>query len=135
LGVDKGEEVIVHGEWSVHPKYGRQFEMVRWERPLPATEEQAIAFLSSGLIKGCGPKLAKAIVGHLGSSAVEIMMEKGESAIRHIRGIGEKNARSIIESVKANFEVQKIIGELGQFGITTNMSMKIYKEYGSNAVS
>ena len=135
LGVDKGEDVELYGKWSVHPKYGRQFEIERWERPLPATEEQAIAFLSSGLIKGCGPKLAKAIVGHLGSSAVEIMMEQGEPAIRHIKGIGEKNARTIIQSVKANFEVQKIIGELGQYGISTNMAMKIYKEYGSNAVS
>ncbi|GGK33039.1 ATP-dependent RecD-like DNA helicase [Caldalkalibacillus thermarum] len=135
LGVDKGEDVEVHGNWSVHPKYGRQFEIERWERPLPATEEQAIAFLSSGLVKGCGPKLAKTIVKHLGSSAVEIMMEQGESAIRHIKGIGEKNARTIIQSVKANFEVQKIIGELGQYGISTNMAMKIYKEYGSNAVS
>lgn len=135
LGVNKGEELIVHGEWTVHPKYGRQFEIERWERPLPATKEQAIVFLSSGLIKGCGPKRAKMIVNHLGSSAVEVMMEQGESAIQHIKGIGEKNARTIINSVKSNFEVQKIIGELSQYGISTNMAMKIYKEYGSNTVS
>lgn len=135
LGVERGEKIMVHGEWSVHPRYGRQFEIERWERPLPATKEQAIAFLSSGLIKGCGPKRAKVIVNHLGSSAVEVMMEQGESAIRHIKGIGEKNARTIIKSVKSNFEVQKIIGKLIQYGISTNMAMKIYKEFGSNTVS
>ncbi|MFD1363075.1 SF1B family DNA helicase RecD2 [Lentibacillus salinarum] len=135
LGVKHGEEITVYGNWEYHAKYGKQFAVTRWERPMPKTDEQAIAFLASPLIKGCGEKRARQIVAHLGTNALEIIADEGTSSLTPVKGIGRKKAQKITDSVVSTFEVQKIIGKLLQYGITAKMAMKLYKEYESNAVT
>lgn len=133
-GVDKGEKIAVQGKWVNHPKFGQQFEVERWEKPIPDTEENIIAFLSSDFIKGCGKVTAKRIVEKLGSKAIDIMMEQGVASLNGIKGIRAKNATTIIESVKKNFVLQLIISELNQYGITTKMATKIYKKFPNDPV-
>src|SRR5699024_2314540 len=133
LGVNKGEEIRIYGNWEYHPKYGKQFSVARWERPMPETEEQAIAFLASSLVKGCGKKQAERIVDHLGANALERISNEGEECLLDIKGIGKKRAEKIVDSVISTFEIQWIIADLLQYGITANMAMKLYKAYGSEA--
>lgn len=134
-GVEKGEEIAIKGKWETHPKYGRQFAVETWERPIPQTKEQVIAFLASPLVKGCGPKQAVMIYEKLGENAIDIIGEKGESCLEGIRGIGPKRRNKIVESVRSTFEVQKVISELLVYGITAEVAMKAYKEFGPNAAA
>lgn len=135
LGVKQGEEITVYGNWEQHPKYGKQFSVERWERPIPETKEQAIAFLASPLIKGCGEKRARTIVEYLGTNSIERIAEEGTECLTPIRGIGKKKAEKIVDSVISTFEIQKIIAELLQYGITANMAMRLYKAYEANATA
>ena len=134
-GVDKGEEVRVQGTWENHPEFGKQLAVVSWERPMPQTIEQVTAFLASPLVKGCGAKQAGLIAEQLGEEALAIISQQGVQSLEGIKGIGEKRANAIVESVRSTFEVQKIIGELLVFGITASMAMRLYKEYESNTVA
>lgn len=133
-GVEEGDKINVEGKWINHAKYGEQFEVERWERPLPDTKESVIAFLSSGVIKGCGPARAKLIAEKLGAKTITILMEQGESALVGIKGIGFATAKSIVESVKENFVLQQIISEFYQYGITPKMATKIYKTFKEDPV-
>lgn len=132
LGVETKEEITVFGQWQEDPKYGLQFVVERWERPIPKTIEQVLSFLSSPLIKGCGLKKAKAIVNTLGANALDIIMEHGESSLTGIKGIGVKNAKRIVESVKNTLEIQQIMFELQSFGLPANLVMKAYHTFGCN---
>lgn len=67
-GVNKGEEVKVRGTWENHTQFGKQFVVEFWERPIPQTKDQVIAFLASPLIKGCGPKQSVVIAEKLGKT-------------------------------------------------------------------
>ncbi|MEB6549295.1 ATP-dependent RecD-like DNA helicase [Heyndrickxia sporothermodurans] len=134
-GVEKGEEITIKGKWETHPKYGRQFAVETWERPIPQTKEQVIAFLASPLVKGCGPKQAVMIFEKLGENAIDIISEEGESCLEGIKGIGPKRRNKIVESVRSTFEVQKVISELLVYGITAEVAMKAYKEFGPNAAA
>lgn len=134
-GVNKGEEVKVRGTWENHTQFGKQFVVEFWERPIPQTKDQVIAFLASPLIKGCGPKQSVVIAEKLGEDALMIISEQGEASLQGIKGIGEKRASNIVESVRSTFEVQKIISELLVFGISARMAMRLYKEYESNTVA
>ncbi|WP_176447371.1 ATP-dependent RecD-like DNA helicase [Lentibacillus sp. CBA3610] len=129
-GVEKGEKVTVRGEWERHPKYGGQLAVESWERPIPQTEEQILAFLSSPMIKGCGKKQARAIVQTFGTQTLTVITKEREACLTSINGIGKKRAAKIVDSVVATFEVQKIVSELLVYGITANMALKAYKEYG-----
>lgn len=133
-GVNKGEEVKVRGTWENHTQFGKQFVVEFWERPIPQTKDQVIAFLASPLIKGCGPKQSVVIAEKLGEDALMIISEQGEASLQGIKGIGKKRASNIVESVRSTFEVQKIISELLVFGISASMAMRLYKEYESNTV-
>ena len=134
-GVEKGEDLTIKGKWEPHPKYGRQFAVETWERPVPKTKEQTIAFLASPLVKGCGTKQAVLIIEKLGENAIDIISNVGESSLEGIRGIGPKRRTHIVESVRSTFEVQKIISELLIYGITTNVALKVYKKFGANAAA
>ncbi|ALX47699.1 hypothetical protein AOX59_03225 [Lentibacillus amyloliquefaciens] len=131
-GVEKGEKVTVRGEWENHPKYGKQLAVESWERPIPQTEEQILAFLSSPMVKGCGKKQAREIVQTFGPQTLAIITKERESCLTGINGIGKKRAAKIVDSVVSTFEVQKIVSELLVYGITANMALRVYKEYGLN---
>lgn len=131
-GVEKGEKVTVQGKWEKHPKYGEQLAVESWERPIPQTEEQILAFLSSPMVKGCGNKQAREIVQTFGNQTLAIIAKKRESCLTGINGIGKKRAAKIVDSVVSTFELQKIVSELLVYGITANMALRVYKEYGLN---
>lgn len=121
------ESLILYGYWEMHNKYGNQFVIESWERPMPSTKEMAIKFLSSKLVKGCSEKLAHNIVEKLGDNAIEIIEKQGTDALKGIRGIGEKKRISIAESVCHAFSIQRIASELKEYGITLEMVINLYK--------
>lgn len=133
-GVEREEKLILHGKWEYHDQYGKQLKVISWERPMPNTKEQVIAFLASNLVKGCGKKQAIEIYNKLGERAVEIINDEGESALDGIKGFGQKKKASIVSSIRASFEVQKTVSALLVYGITANVAMKAYKEFGSNTL-
>src|SRR5699024_10813564 len=57
-GVKKDERIENDGSWNNHPKFGEQFQVEQWKRPVPKTREQIIEFLSSDFFKGIGKKRA-----------------------------------------------------------------------------
>ncbi|MFC3041625.1 ATP-dependent RecD-like DNA helicase [Virgibacillus xinjiangensis] len=134
-GVEKGETVTVRGIWENHPKYGEQLAVESWERPIPQTEEQILALLTSSLVKGCGKKQAEEIVQKFGGKALEVISDERESCLLGIRGIGKKRAKKIVDSVISTYEVQRIVSELLVYGITANMALRAYREYGANTVA
>ncbi|UDK97039.1 ATP-dependent RecD-like DNA helicase [Lysinibacillus sphaericus] len=133
-GVEKKENIRVSGAWEYHSQYGNQFSVVRWERPMPVTKNQTIAFLSSSLVKGCSANNAKKIVEQLGEHAIEVINQLGVAAFKNIRGIGPKRSSQIVDSLRSTFEVQRIISALLTYGITVNMSMKAYKKFGADTL-
>jgi exodeoxyribonuclease V alpha subunit len=51
----------MQGHWSKNVKHGVQFEVERYDEIVVPTREGVISYLSSGQIKGVGPKLAERI--------------------------------------------------------------------------
>ncbi|WP_270619826.1 ATP-dependent RecD-like DNA helicase [Paenibacillus macerans] len=134
FGVNKGERVTVYGRWETHAKYGEQFSVERWERPLPKTRDQMISFLCSKFVRGCGKKRAELILKHLGDKALERIMNEGPDCLAGIKGIGEKQAVQITDSIKTNFEIQQIMMTLLPYGITAETITKMYKQWGAECV-
>lgn len=134
FGLNKKEPVTIFGRWEYHAKYGDQFAIERWERPMPKTEDQIASFLASKFVKGCGKKRAELIVQRLGNQALERIMAEGADCLAGIKGIGAKNASKIAESIKDNFEIQQIMMMLLPYGITADAVTKMYKQWGAESV-
>lgn len=132
-GVNVGESVELHGRWTVHPEYGKQFTVVKMRSVLPATITGIEKYLGSGLIKGVGPVTAKRIVAHFDTDTLDVIDTEPERLIE-VPGVGKKR----VALVKRAWEEQRAIKEVMIFlqghGVSTSLATKIYKRYGDDAI-
>ena len=63
--VNPQDKYHFQGEYTIHPKYGKQFQIQSYEIILADDESEIIRYLSSPLFKGIGEKQATAIVDTL----------------------------------------------------------------------
>ena len=71
----ENENYFFQGEETVHPKYGFQFNVKKYERVKPEDKDGLVEFLSSDLFPGIGEKMATSIVDTLGEKAMEEILE------------------------------------------------------------
>lgn len=130
--VEEGEQLAIDGVYVNHARFGMQFQAQYFERKLPADAIHIQRYLSSGVIKGIGPSLAKKIVAAFGSRTLEIM-EKEPTRLMEIRGISPKKCEAIAQEVKQIFALRSIMLFLAQYGIRSRYAMRVYQRYGSGA--
>lgn len=134
LGAQPGESLRMHGRWSSHPQYGKQFSVENYTTVLPATVQGIRRYLGSGLIKGIGPVIAERIVDHFGVDTLDVIEERPERLIE-VQGLGPKRTKMI----GAAWEEQKAIKEVMVFlqgvGVSTSLAVRVYKKYGDASVS
>ena len=130
-GIAEGMFIQADGEYVHHPQYDIQFKINTAELSMPDDTEGVLRFLSSGVIKGVGEALAKRIVKKFGDDTLRIVDEEPER-LAEIRGISERMASKIAVSYSENRAYRNVIMKLSKYGITVNLAMKIYKEFGEN---
>ena len=86
--VSPGEVLSMQGEWAVHPRFGKQFQVSAYHTEVPATVDGIRKYLGSGLIAGIGPVMAERITRMFGRKTLDIM----ESDIMQLRRVEEGGA-------------------------------------------
>ncbi|MBP3621396.1 MAG: AAA family ATPase [Lachnospiraceae bacterium] len=129
FGIGEGLYIIAEGEYVNHPQYDIQFKFTSCEITMPEDTIGIERYLASGIIKGIGEVLAKKIVKKFKSETLRIIEDEPER-LAEISGISERKARAIAVSYSEKREFQEVIIFLSQYGISVNLAMKIYNEYG-----
>ena len=127
--VSEGEFIRAEGEIIVHPVYGEQMKVERYEFVAPTDEASMEKYLGSGAVKGIGAALAARIVAKFGSDTFRVIEEEPER-LSEVRGISERSAMAIAEQIIEKREVRNAVIFLQQYGMTFHMAAKIYREYG-----
>jgi len=125
-------ELNMLGNW-VKSKFGLQFQVESYEEILPQTIEGITGYLSSGLIKGIGPKTAELIVGRFGTRTFEIFDQYPDNLLQ-IKGITEKKLNVIMDSYHGSHAVRDLAAYLTPFHVTPNKIQKIYEQFGSESL-
>lgn len=128
-----GYNLIVSGDWVDTERFGRQFVAQQYQEVKPTTVDGIIEYLSSGLFRGIGEKTARKITYEFGVDTINVI-EKTPDLLYRIKGIGKKTVQSLIEEWEEHKYVHDIIEYFIKYGLTTNMIMKIYKQYGKSAI-
>jgi exodeoxyribonuclease V alpha subunit len=128
-----GATMEFQGSWTTHPKYGRQFQAIVAKEKKPATAAALEKYLGSGLIKGVGPKTAKKIVNHFNKQTLDIF-EKNIKRLTEVPGIAQKKLDMISEAWTEHKAIREVMMFLQSHGISTLFAVRIYKEYGDDAV-
>ncbi len=127
--VNEGENIEAEGEYVVHPSYGVQFKVRSYELSTPQDEIGIEIYLSSGAIRGIGKAMASRIVRKFGKDSFRIMEEEPER-LAEIKGISMRKACEMAKQMEQTRETRNATIFLQKYGISTAMSVKIYKEYG-----
>lgn len=123
----------LQGHWSKNSKHGVQFEVETYDEVVVPTRDGIIAYLSSGQIKGVGPKMAERIFDAFGLHALDVL-DKEPERLLSISGISETKLKKICDSYLANRGARDVVAFLSPHGITPNRAVKLYKEYGDKAM-
>ncbi len=130
--VNEGDRILARGSWVNHKKYGRQFEVVTYEKQLPAEEGDILRYLASGAVKGIGPKTAAKIIEKFGTDSFEVI-ESHPEWLADIPGISPKKAQAISK----NFIEISGSREFMMFSrdfFSTATAVRVYKKWGAGAV-
>ena len=90
--VNVGDSVCLVGDQTYHPKFGTQFKVESYERKAPSSNTAIIKYLESGVVRGVGPTMARAIVSTFGMDTLEVLEKEPERLIE-VPGIGAKKQR------------------------------------------
>src|SRR6185436_10798280 len=133
-GIQPGQQVDLVGSWSVHPKFGKQFQATKCSALQPTTINGLKKYLGSGLIKGIGPAYAEKLVDAFGSSVLEII-DKSPERLLHVPGIGQNRMEKIIRAWGDQKDISNIMVFLQERSVSTAYAVKIYKKYGRDSIA
>ncbi len=125
-------EADLRGNW-VKNKYGLQLQVESYEEILPQTKEGIMGYLSSGMIKGIGPKTAELIVEKFGTRTFDVLDHYPDSLLE-IKGITRKKLDGILLSYQGSHAMRDLAAYLTPFKVTPKKIRKIYEEFGADAL-
>lgn len=122
------------GHWSRSAKHGVQFEVDTYDEVIAPTKAGIIAYLTSGQIKGIGPKTAEKIYSLFGTNTLQILDSDPERLLE-VPGISSAKLKKISDSYLASRGARDLVAFLAPHGITPNRAVKLYRQYGDDTMN
>ena len=130
--LNAGELLELSGYWDFHASFGRQFKVEMCERRMPASAGDILRYLSSGGVKGIGPKTAVKVVERFGEETFKVLENEPER-LAQIKGISLEKAKEISADFKKQFAVREIMIALERYGMTTAECVAAFRVFGARA--
>ncbi len=127
--ISDGDLIEAEGRMVEHALYGEQLQVEKYELKAPEDTASMERYLGSGAIRGVKAALAARIVRRFKADTFRVIEEEPER-LAEVKGISEKMARSISEQMEEKKEMRQAMMFLQDYGISMNLALKIYQEYG-----
>ncbi len=134
MEVQPGESLELTGDWEEDKRFGRRFKVATFRAVVPTSLEAIERYLGSGLIRGIGKTMARRLVQHFGARTLEVI-DRTSGRLTEVAGIGEKRSAQIRQAWVEQKEIRQVMLFLQQHGVTTGLSVRIWKAYGNEAVT
>ncbi len=125
-------KVDMTGRWKKDAKYGLQFMMESYEEVIDPGKNGIVAYLSSGLIRGIGKRLAERIYNTFGDNTLAIL-DNDPGRIREVPGISGKRSVQLRDSYLEARSARRIITLLAPLDINAGQAIRLQKELGIQA--
>jgi exodeoxyribonuclease V alpha subunit len=132
--VQRGEDLIVRGQWDRHPVFGRQFNVKSYKSSQPDTLEGIQKYLGSGLIKGIGPHFAALIVARFGLATLAVI-DNEIFKLRRVAGIGPQRLDMIRRAWQQHKEMRELLVFLTKYDVSNSVAIKIFNHYGRDSLN
>jgi exodeoxyribonuclease V alpha subunit len=128
-----GETLVLQGQWEFDKKFGEQFRFQSAQSRAPSTVRGIEKYLSSSLVKGIGPEMARRIAAVFGEKTLDVI-EQHPKELRQVSGIGPMRAEKISEAFQEQKSIRDVMLFLQTHGVSPTYAFKIFKKYGNKAI-
>lgn len=128
-----GEAVEFTGIWFNDPKWGMQFKAETVQPLAPTSLVGIVNYLSSGLVRGIGPRTAERIVDHFGLETLAIL-DASPQRIHEVPGLKTNLADELIKAWAENQSARQAMVFLQGYGVSSRMAVRIHNEYGHETI-
>ncbi len=125
-------KVDMAGRWKKDAKYGLQFMMESYEEIIEPGRDGIVGYLSSGLIRGIGKRLAERIYNTFGDDTITVL-DNDPDRIREVPGINSKSCEQLRDSYLETRSARRIIVMLAPLDINAGQAVRLQKELGIRA--
>ena len=125
-------EAELDGNWE-KSKHGLQLSVTTCKQIVPTDQAGVLAYLSSGIIKGVGPEIAKAIVAKFGDKTMEVL-DQNPQQLLSIRGIAKTKLKTIVASYEETKALSDLMIYLAPFGVSMKKAAMIKEEFGDQSL-
>lgn len=125
-------EVELDGNWE-KSKHGLQLSVTTCKQIVPTDQAGVLAYLSSGIIKGVGTEIAKAIVARFGDKTMEVL-DQNPQQLLSIRGIAKTKLKTIVASYEETKALSDLMIYLAPFGVSMKKVAMIKEEFGDQSL-
>ncbi|MCF0215734.1 MAG: ATP-dependent RecD-like DNA helicase [Fibrobacteraceae bacterium] len=137
-----GDNLILEGNWTRHPKFGQQFSCISFELKENPTNNM-VDYLANGNFPGIGQKTAENLVEIFGESLSEILDNHPDefrsriselSIAKKIKGFGPKKVELFMARWQENRRGRATMLFLYSHGITGTAAKKLWMGYGESTI-
>ncbi len=121
------------GAWDDDPRHGRQFRVASYRTVVPRTLLGLERYLSSGIVPGIGPELARRVVRHFGEQTFEVI-DHAPERLSEVPGIGEARGAELATVIAGQGSTRDALVYLRGLGVGPATAMKIVKKYGEDTI-
>ncbi|MEO7426628.1 MAG: ATP-dependent RecD-like DNA helicase [Fibrobacteria bacterium] len=129
-----GELLDLEGDWSRHDVFGEQFKATGHKLRAPDSLEAMERYLGGGALAGVGPGTAKRVVAEFGLETFTVLDNHPER-LGEVPRLSVKSKRALLASWHDNQAMREVVYFLQAHNLSANMSDRIFREYGEQAVA
>lgn len=129
-----GERVEFEGEWTEHPRFGRQFGAEVCKLCGPDAGEAVVRYLAGGNFPGVGQKTAEALYKKFGGELASVIEHEPHKLIGVARGFGQAKIQVFIGAWKAASDEREAMLFLFENGVPETAAKEVWKAYGKGAL-
>src|SRR5437016_14209495 len=132
--ITPGEYIESQGWWGTDRTHGLQFKTTHLRVVPPTTLEGIERYLGSGMVKGIGPHFARKLVQAFGAEVFDVIAQT-PTRLQELDGIGPKRTARVVAAWAEQQTVREIMVFLHSHGVGTARAVRIYKTYGTEAIT
>jgi len=135
LIVQDGDRVLLYGEWTKHPQYGRQFQVDRFEYDMPLDPDGLASYLANHPnISGIGPVRARKIADKFGCEFEAVLSERPEE-IAACAGLPIEKVKELRKEWLRTKAFNGALTWLSSFGLTFKQVSTLVDKFGNDVVA
>lgn len=127
-----GDELELKGKFIMHPKYGKQFTAVSFQKVMPDSIDGAARYLDRLEVKGLGNKSVERIIEYFGEEITHILKHEPHR-LQEVPGVRQSVKTALYETVVGAGALEEISLFLEENGISSKWGPHLYELYGGSA--